>query len=67
MKARKSAKIIMRKEEEMMRASEVEPNTGWLPGSDWARSRSSAGEAGRAGSGLATRITVAGLERPSWL
>ena len=65
MKARKSAKIIMRREEAIIRASEVESNTGWWS-SDWARSRSSAVEAGER-SGLVRRITVAGLERPSWL
>ena len=65
MKARKSAKIIMRREEAMMRASEVEPNTGWAS-SAWGRLESSAGEAGGR-SALLTRITVAGLERPSLL
>ena len=65
MKARKSAKIIKRKEEAMIIATEVEPNTGWRS-SDWGRLRSSAGEA-RGRSPVVSRITVAARERPSLL
>ena len=64
MYARKSAKMIMRREEATIRATEVEPNTGWRS-SDCGRLRSSAGEA--RGRSPVSRITVAGLERPSLL
>ena len=45
MYARRSAKTIRAREEETIRATEVEVNTGWRC-SDWVRLSSSAVEAG---------------------